>query len=114
MLAAELAALVPRAQLLRFKEHQSPIVRGSVIRQVVQVWPEELTALYPLLRDSGRLIVRQGCLGIPYPIAAFLLDELASRPDHPKAQELLRRAATDPSLGWIQRRAQEQVASAAR
>ncbi len=94
----DLSAALTADQACALLRHRSPVVRGYMIRLVVDRHRPRLSALVPLLRDRTAVERQDGCLVDRSTIADDMVQVLGQRAEQAEVQELLLRIARDASL----------------
>lgn len=92
-LAERIANAADYPQLLRLRQHVSPIVRGYVIWTVFRKWPAQIADLTPLFSDEAVVTVYNGCRRFSAPLSELLMDELEEQATSKAAEGMLLAAA---------------------
>ncbi len=87
-----------RAQLLALLAHPSPLVRAYIARWVGENSPDDVSRLVPLLADTTRVMVINGCIGREATIALVVVDALGSADGSDEAHALLRTITSDAGM----------------
>lgn len=95
---ARLAQKLNRQQAYALLRHESPVVRGYLLWQVMTLRPIEPDALYPLLGDAAEVDLQMGCKRSRGRVADLTFEALSAEAAQPAVQELLLRVAQDRQL----------------
>src|SRR5262249_19287954 len=88
-------------QALMLLRHASPVVRGYLAGHVLEAFPDDMAALYPLIHDGATVEELDGCCGARTTVGQIVLALLRERMDRPGIGGLLLRAALDTDLGEL-------------